>query len=444
MRSRPFDGWSSRGSTAGFAVAMCGVAAVALGACAAAPPVASPVPDGGYAAFSHFGTNPVVATTEERGARVGLAASHASLALVRHYLAHDVAPPPEAVRVEECATGLVDVAPGAAPRGAPEGTWSVETSLAPSPFRVGWSVLVATVRAPDPASSRPTASPLVVVSDAPDGPLERALAARGARLVEGRATALPTALQTAERAVFVGDGAGLGGPDAQRALLAAVADLRARGAILSVVARIGPGLDDALLERLATAGGGVYEALSPTAPDGVAPLADHLARAPGLTDVVAALRLDPARVARWRLVGHEGRAARAGAEVPIGGGLLAVGDAVDLVVELEVRPGADPLGRLRVTATEGTRDVAIADPPSGNSTPSARHRAVVVASALAEKLRGSYWMKDLAWDALLTELARVEPAAVRQRLLDLATAARAHLSESSTRELPITTLRRLP
>ncbi|MFO0746719.1 MAG: von Willebrand factor type A domain-containing protein [Myxococcota bacterium] len=285
------------------------LSSVMVAACAAAP-VSEPraLPDRGYAAFAHYGTNPVVDTEEEPEVRVGVAADRASWTLVHHYMDRGRLPPPEAVRVEDCVAAMAP--PAASSAGA--SAMAVATRMAPSPFRAGWSVLVVTIAAPRDADR--AADDVVVVSEEPDGAFERAMAARGARVFAGDASALGAALIEGERAVL-SDGAGLGGPDAQarcwpgwRARASAArscvggrtraARLRRRAA-RSVTAQVGGGIYDVPLDDPARP---ATRRARPSA------WRDHS----GLSDVVATLRFDARRVTRWP-VGYESRSTGAAA-----------------------------------------------------------------------------------------------------------------------------------
>lgn len=417
------------------------VAAMGIAGCAtsAPPPHTELLPRGGYAVFAHFGTNPVVDAEDEAEVRIGLAGDRASWRLVRHYLDRGILPPAEAVRVEDCVAALAPPLETAVETSRAGASLAVVTSLAPSPFRPGWQVLVVTIATPVVTSATiGGASDVVVVSDTPEGALERALVGRGARLYAGDLTRLGAALDAAERVVVASDGAGLGGVDAQAELLDTVARAREHGTRVSVAGRIAPGLDDALLDRLALLGGGLYELQTVGAE---AALAERLARQPGLSGGIATLRFDATRVSRWRLVGHESRAGRPRGEHPIGG-VVPSGETIDLVFELKLAEDVaawQPLGRVRIGGDDNALDVVITP---GEATP--RDRAVMVIAALAEKLRGSYWMKDLSWEALAGEATKVAPTALQAELSLVIGKARALWVSSASAESPLTSERGLP
>jgi len=405
--------------------------------CAAKAPLiqseAAPLPGGGYAAFAHYGTNPVIDSAEEATVRVGLSADRASWALVHHYLDRGRMPPPEAVRVEDCVAAMAPAPPS---RGT-SAPIAISIALLPSPFRAGWHTLVVTVIAPGERLAM-RASELLVVSRTPDGPLERAFVDLGARIRTGDATDLAHALSEAEHVVLVGDGAGLGGPDAQAPLLELIARAHARGTIVSVAGLAAPGLDDALLDRIAEAGGGLHDLV---VPGEEVHLARRFARAGGLDDLIAEVRLDPRAVTRWRLIGHESRTVRAAGLSPSGGRLPAA-EAIDLILELDLAPSSPvtALGRVHLRA----RDVALDAPLPSRVADDARAHAVIVIAALAEKLRGSFWVKDTAWDTIGAEVDRLGSPALRSELRGVVDRARALLASDARPERPSTIVRRLP
>lgn len=395
--------------------------ATSLAACGSAPPRDQPgivaLPGGAHAAFAHYGTNPTVDTAEEALSRVGLGADHASMAIVRHYLGQGVMPPPEAVRVEDIvAASLAPMIVGQP--GSARPSIGIEVALVPSPFRKGWHALVVAVT---PAARVPEAPP-VVVSSTPHDPLALALVARGARLEVGGIPALRRLLDPASRArlVLIDDAAGLGGVEAQGPLLAEVARWREGGGVLSVVERLGPGTDDALLDRLAQDGGGLHEVvLAEDLADSarLATLAARLSAPIGLRAATAELAFDPDKVTRWRLVGSESRVTRAAGRAI--GAMVPAGETVFLYYEVKV-VAAGALGEVVVRAHDGSASARL-EAPAGKAH-AARALAVVAAAAFAEKLRGSFWVKDVGWEAIATEVARwvpgLAPWVARARALD--------------------------
>ncbi|HRE92171.1 MAG TPA: von Willebrand factor type A domain-containing protein, partial [Myxococcota bacterium] len=260
-----------------------------ISACGAVFQRHAPVSPDAYAAFEHHGVHPVVDASEERTATVGLSRDRASYTIARHYLEAGRWPPAAAVRVEDFVAAL---AGGSESDGV--GTWP--SSIAPSPFRPGWHVLVLRVSAARlgwaPDRRRP-----IVVSDR-EGGLETTFARWGFPVRRGTLAEL----EHEGPVILVSSGAGLGGPEAQGALLRRAAEQRRRGPV-SIVGRLEGGLDDALLDAIASAGGGLYEVVRPEEAGTFDAVVDRLVRPAVATD--ARLVVDFEGVRRWRLIGYE-------------------------------------------------------------------------------------------------------------------------------------------
>jgi len=255
--------------------------------------------------------------------------------------------------------------------------------------------------------------------------------------VTGGAESVPAELEGDAHVLWVSDGAGLGGADAQAPLIAAARQHHARGGVLSVVARVVPGLDDALLDQVAQEGGGSYDALVPGEER-------HLAARlllPGVTHALAEVRFDASAVSRWRLVGHESRVTRPPL-VPerAGGGFIPAGDGVHLLFEVKLAGGPRSLGSVRVQTAEAAVAASL-DPAPADDV----HHAVVAIAAFAEKLRGSYWAKDIAWEQLERAIGALPSPALKSELGDLLSRARALWSASPIGiERPLASTRWLP
>jgi len=408
-------------------VALTACASAALTGCASSPVRQAPalLPGGGWVSLAHYGTHPVIDTEEQAVVRLGLSADRASWALVHHYIERDRLPPPEAVRVEDCIAAMAPapISSGDAP--------SIATTLAPSPFRPGWHTLLVAVATPGREAPRRS---LEVVSATPDGALEQALTERGAAIRRGDGAGLADHLGGGD-VLFIGDGAGLGGVDAQRALLDRIASHAGRGGTLSVVARLGPGMDDALLDRIAMEGGGTHDVL---VPGEERRLAERLTRPVGLARTLASVSFDARRVTRWRLIGHESRVA--GPPARPEGGLVPSGEGVYLLFEVKLAPGrSGPLGTVRLSASDVQREATLEGGPPGHA-----HHAVVAIAAFAEKLRGSYWARDIAWGAIGDAVDQLASPALRESLGPLVRRAQALWAERPGLERPTGALRWLP
>lgn len=261
-----------------------------LGACGAAIQRHVPVSPDGYAAFEHHGVHPVVDASEERTATVGLSRDRASYTIARHYLEAGRWPPAAAVRVEDFIAALAERGDG-----EQAGPW-LSSSIGPSPFRPGWHVLVLRI-SPARLGWAPDRRRPLVISDR-EGGLETTFARWGFPVRRGTLADL----EHDGPVILVSSGAGLGGPEAQGALLGRAAEQRRRGPV-SIVGRLEGGLDDALLDAVASAGGGAYEVVRPDDKDAFDALIDRLLRPAAAME--ARLVVGFEGVKRWRLVGYE-------------------------------------------------------------------------------------------------------------------------------------------
>ena len=405
-------------------------------------PLLAPAPQRHHA--RHYGVHPMIDTDEETTSSFGLDVDTASVALVREALAAGLTPPPEIVRVESLvnAPGLLPPAPTPSPAA---GALALDAEAFPSPLRPGHHVLRLTVRA-GPAPPAPPARLLVAVAPEAAAPaVAAALRAAGVRpaavhLTPGptpaaalaRALALLDAAPGPTRLLLASDGRAPEPPPA--ALLAHLAAHADRGAPTLVLALdLGRGLDDAALVALAEAGGGPLLGPPDLAP---APLAAALRAlaAPAATDVTVTLRLRADAVARFRLVGHEHRLAHpalappsdlppgcplaaAPPAAPLRGALLAPGQSVTVLHELRLRPGELPLGAVELRWRPGVDgpEASLRHPlaratvrDAASATPHAL--AALAIAAWAEKLRGSFWARDLRWSELAAAFASLPPA----------------------------------
>lgn len=227
-----------------------------------------------------------------------------------------------------------------------------------------------------------------------------------------------------------------GPDDARRAMWTATRDAQRRG-ISTFTVGIGRGaFDDVLLSGLASEGRGAYLfAHEPS--DTARRLAQVIRRPVAARDPVLEVEFDPAAVTRYRLLGFEGRIepAPTNRDQPTRGALRS-GDAVTALYEVKLREDApkrwgqttlryaDPSsGKTRTVRQplDGLKaGVAAADAP-------VRTQLVVLAAAVAEKLRASYWARRTTWAQLrarfdaLPEDTRKDPDVVRLgKLIDAA------------------------
>ena len=413
------------------------VVALLLAGCAAAtrPPALRPealpvVADSRYPAmfFRDFGVNPTVETTAEPVSAFAADLDTASYSLARGMLTRGHLPVEAAVRVEEFLAALaVPPEPGPA--------WTLSAEALPSPNRRGYHVLHLAVAPPATAAGErlPAWAPVLVEGE-PSGHLRHAdtIAIVDGRQPGGRA-GFAEFLRAAygrlhgrpgrgAAVVLRSDGVADGGPAEAAEAVEVVRAGAARGIRLLVV---GEGLgryDDELLERLARAGDGRYGYVD--RPVEMARLEDRPLRALltlSARDVRVEVRFDPSAVLRYRLVGYEGRGrgGRGTVRPPAWeAGDLGEGDAVTAIYEVCLAPGERPLGRVRVRTADG--GVVLDEPllrtrvrPAWADA-SGPARLAHVTAAFAEKLRGSYWVRNLGWVELAELHARL-PGALRTR-----------------------------
>jgi Ca-activated chloride channel family protein len=390
--------------------------------------------------FRRYRVGPTVSTEAAATSTVPLEVDTASWSIVRAALEADRLPAPGLVRVEEVLHAFPAAAvPGPAHADAPR----ISAELLPSPNRPGYHTMVLTVRAPlapRHAAGRRVAVVLDAVAPArvPDlragldalvdelGPSDHVMFVVDGAVALGpvrdqedaRLRAFVEALPTPGAGhVRAGIGAaraagadhivlctGAAPVDDPRGLLAAAAGTRT-----DVVGFLADGYDDALAEQLAWAGGGAYH----VAVDGVSARAALGVRLAGavraaMPPTSLQVRFEREAVARWRLVGFEG--ARTGRLDALPTGSLGAGEARTLVYEVkltEARGNALALVRARVAAG-GWRAVGVV-PRSAiradfdRSSPGAR--LAVWITLAAERLRGSWWARSVAWPAIVAGVA---------------------------------------
>lgn len=237
--------------------------------------------------------------------------------------------------------------------------------------------------------------------------------------------------------------------DARQAVWRAAKDASKRGISTYAVGMGRAAYDDLLLGGLASAGRGAYLfAHEPS--DTARRLAQIMRRPIAARDPVLEVEFDPDAVTRYRLLGFEGRMEPAPSrrEQPTNGALRA-GDAVTALYEVKLREGADEAWgqvRLRYNDPKTGKTRALRQPLEGleagvaASDASSRTQLVVLAAAVAEKLRASYWARRITWTQLqerfaaLPEETRTDPDAARLgALIDDAARLRSEAAASGKR-----------
>jgi Ca-activated chloride channel family protein len=211
------------------------------------------------------------------------------------------------------------------------------------------------------------------------------------------------------RVVLCSDGVANTGATTAEAILRQVGEEAARGITLTTIG-VGMGdYNDTLMEQLADKGNGNYAYVDDRA-EARRVFVDHLT---GTLQVIAKdvklqVELDPDAVARYRLLGYENRGLTRSefGDDRKDAGELGAGHTVTALYEIKLVPGEHArLGRLRVryksprseAATEIQRELPMSLVRSTWRDAAPPTQLSVVAAAYAEKLRGSYWVRNLAW-----------------------------------------------
>lgn len=237
--------------------------------------------------------------------------------------------------------------------------------------------------------------------------------------------------------------------DARQAVWRVASDAAKLGISTYTVGMGRAAYDDLLLGGLASAGRGAYLfAHEPS--DTARRLAQLLRRPVAARDPVLEVEFDPEVVTRYRLLGFEGRMEPAPSrhERPTNGALRA-GDAVTALYEVKLREGTDEAwgqANLRYSDPKTGKTRALRQPLEGleagvaESDASPGTQLAVLAAAVAEKLRASYWARRITWTQLqerfaaLPEKTRTAPDVVRLgALIDDAARLRAEAAASGTR-----------
>lgn len=203
-----------------------------------------------------------------------------------------------------------------------------------------------------------------------------------------------------------------------------------KGIALSTV---GFGMDnynDVLMERLAVKGQGRYayvDRLSEARKVFTENLGGALVTI--ARDVKVQVHLDPNAVVRYRLLGYENRklSRRDFEDDKVDAGEIGAGHEVTALYEVKLKPGADRLGWLRIRAkapigsAEAGEDSKLIEEElttrlvrTDLASASALSKLALVAAGFGEKLRGSYWARNLAWDDVHA-LWRSLPGSLRER-----------------------------
>ncbi len=222
------------------------------------------------------------------------------------------------------------------------------------------------------------------------------------------------------RVMLCTDGVATGSAATAEELLVHVAGQAARGISITTIGVGVDEYDDVLLEQLADRGGGNYAHIDRLS-EAKRVLVDNLT---GTLQVVARdaklqVEFDRAVVARYRLLGYENRALSPDAFTSehTDAGEIGAGHNVTALYEVQLhRTDAEAIGtiRLRYRRPHTGLSAEIVRPLAGEIRPAltAAEPATVLAmvvAAYAEKLRGSYWVRELTWDAIQDLHGRIAP-----------------------------------
>lgn len=404
--------------------------------------------------FEHYGVNPTVETREQAESAFGLQPERASFDLARMQLTANRLPAKASVRVED----FINAIPPP-PLPAREAPFHLDTEAFPSPNRPGYHVLRLTLATPTAAPARRRAVMVLDLADRSRLPLLRAAihqviaqlgpagelalvdidgrillplsATREPQVTQrvnaldlhpsGRVAGLETAFRIAARddapsrqVIYCADGV----RHRDAASIDRLIRSARRGAALGVgLTAVGVGqqqYDDAHMARIALAAGGRYVYLAPgDGRDGrVRLLSDPVV----IRGAHARLRFDSASVVRYRLLGHERHAERAADAHVNPGSNLTAGRTVTILYEIKLAPGAGPLGALQIDYADPTgrtrRFAARLERSVIRAAPSTYGRLTLIAAALAEKLRGAWWVRGVTYADLAAQLDAV-PASAR-------------------------------
>lgn len=240
------------------------------------------------------------------------------------------------------------------------------------------------------------------------------------------------------RVILCSDGVANNGITSADRMLETIREEADRGVTISTVGFGMGNYNDVLMERLADAGNGNYSYVDRL----------HEARrifVEELTgtlqviaqDVKVQVEFDTSKVSRYRLLGYENRRLEKDdfANDSIDGGEIGAGHTVTAIYELKLRNIVDHNGsfaavRIRFklpgdeTSTQLERQVPFAIVRADFAQASAPAKLSIVAAGFAEKLRGSYWARNLTygellsiWDALPAPLRQSEEVKELRRLV---------------------------
>jgi Ca-activated chloride channel family protein len=141
-------------------------------------------------------------------------------------------------------------------------------------------------------------------------------------------------------------------------------------------------------------------------------------------DVKIQLDFDRQAIARYRLIGYENRGltAKQFKNDAVDAGEVGAGHSVTAIYEVKLRPGARSLGKVRIRYKQPSGSVSqLIEQPivrsiirSSTDALSSPTQLSLVAAQFGEKLRGSYWARNINYEDILARFNRIQ-APLRQR-----------------------------
>ncbi|XXF77786.1 von Willebrand factor type A domain-containing protein [Myxococcaceae bacterium GXIMD 01537] len=233
------------------------------------------------------------------------------------------------------------------------------------------------------------------------------------------------------RVVLCSDGVANNGVTNADGIWERVKGQASRGVTLSTVGFGMGNYNDVLMDRLAQVGEGSY-AYVDRLEEAHRIFVENLTGALQVVakDVKLQVEFSPDAVSRYRLVGYESRMlqTRDFRDDAVDAGEVGAGQSVTALYEVKLREPGAALGALRIRykAPEGGRSEEVELPLRAGalkpsfSEASPATRLAYVAGAFAEKLRGSYWTRNLSWPRLLSLWEELgEPLRTRPAMKEL-------------------------
>jgi Ca-activated chloride channel family protein len=228
------------------------------------------------------------------------------------------------------------------------------------------------------------------------------------------------------RVILCSDGVANVGITGPQGILELVSKEVRRGITVSTIG-VGMGnYNDVLMEQLADKGNGNYYYVDKLA----SAQRVFVSQLSGTLQVIAKdakiqVEFDKAAVSRYRLIGYENRQLQAEDfdDDSVDAGEIGAGHAVTAIYEVKLVPGSSAsLGTVRVRYKEPERnDSQLVEQPivrsivrSDNASLSSPSQLSLVAAEFGEKLRGSYWARNISYGDLLERLDGIK-SGLRER-----------------------------